>query len=251
MDEQIMKEMTKNHESLRTFESEAVIRPASIRERLKDKLHDNDVTNGSATMLSHITLNDMHMKMCAGCDGTNCTVKDVKQGRARPIGSPGAYAMFVELTPSMYSAAAGTSFADEKGVTLSVILDKLKVRKGDRYYTSFLKCANMNVDQDTIQNCANTFIMREMYTIMPSLVITDGLSTLRAMGGTGVLYGLPDKLQYGMIYEASVCNGHNLKVMPMYDILKVFTKEGDELLKCKGELYNQIKSAFVNTGYFE
>lgn len=251
MVEQIMADMVKNGECLRMEEAFAVIRPKAIMDKVKDKLLADDINDTETQILDRIRVNELTMKMCSGCEGTGCPAKNATRGRVKPSGSVNAFSMLIDVMPSMYSAAAGVSFSDEKGFLISIILNKMKIRMESVYMTSMIKCCNQKIDEDTINKCAACYIMQELMTVRPKLIICDGLQALRGLRETGCLYGLPDSLSYGTVYDVSLPSNHTLKAVGIYDLAKVLAKSGDDLTRCKGELWKQIYGAYNSAGYFK
>lgn len=243
-DMNVMTEMVNNNECLKIEDGIATIRPSVIRDRLNGKLSQDDCNTGHSAMLDAIRLQSLQINLCASCRDTECALASCSIPRCRPRGTKDAKVMFVNKMPSMYETATGVSFSDEKGIMLSVILSKMKVNMADVYYTDFVKCVNSTMTTEDISLCAKTYILNEVITVRPSIIIGNGLGVLRGLQSTGVIYGLPENIQYGTIYSATACNGHQLNVMGMYDIERVLMKEGDELMKCKGQLWQQLCAAF-------
>lgn len=248
MQEKIMQEMIDKNESLRIEGDEVILRPEAIKQKFDGKMSWENVNIGHQAVLSAIEMTKMHFDLCSQCNSVSCNSKTVCHGRAKPNGSPCAEVMFINKMPSMYEAASGTSFSDEKGIFLSLILDKMNVNRGMVYMTDYIKCCNPQIDAESFKTCSKTYLEQEINAINPQLIICNGMSVMKTMATNQIIFGLPENVTYGSIYEVTCGVGRNVKIICIYDLERVLQKTGDDFNKCKNELWKQLLTGFNSIG---
>ena len=236
-----MRIMQEEHRSVQVCDDYAIIRPAEVNSSLDGKLVQEDIASGSAAVIKAINANSIFRELCCNCKHVQCSSGE--RLRTIPVGNYDSSVMFINKQPSLYEAAAGVPFSDECGVFLTLILQKMNVRRNDVYMTDYIKCRAEGINEQSYNNCINNFIMEEIKLVKPAVIVTNGLSLLRTMGSHGIILGLPANTAYGNMYDVTA-GGNNTKIMAMYDLDKVLAKTGNDYEKCKNELWQQLLQVF-------
>jgi uracil-DNA glycosylase family 4 len=139
-----------------------------------------------------------------------------------------------------------SSHCDRNGVFLSLILNKMNVSRDSIYCTDIIKCNN-KLDEQSYNECIQSYLIKEIDFVNPKIIICNGLSTLKACIKSKVLNDLPLDVTYGKIYDAKTSLNKYVKVISIYDIDTVLQKTGEDYEKCKTELWTQILSAFKSS----
>ena len=243
----IMQEMIDNHESCRIIKDETgytvKLRPVAVSESLNDKLSVNDISTGMSIVNRQLILSNIKTNLYRQCNNTNCQMKDKCLFRAIPNGNTNADIMFLNKLPTDYEIGNMSSHCDKNGVFLSLILNKMNVSRDSVYCTDMIKC-NIQLDEQSYNECIQTYIFKEIEYVAPKVIVCNGLSVLKACIKSGVLNNLPSDVTYGKIYDASTASNLPIKVIAIYDLSTVLQKTGSEYEKCKTELWTQILSAF-------
>lgn len=248
MQEKIMEEMIEKNESLRIEGKNVIIRPEAVKDKLKEKLSVEDIITGASSVMNIVEFNQLQMNLCGQCSQLKCNSKAQCCTRSKPNGSPTATVMFINKMPSAYEAAAGTSFSDEKGMFLSLILQKMNVDRGMVYMTDYIKCCNMQIDQESFKTCSETYLMKELEIVDPKLIICNGMSVMKTMATNKIIFGLPETVTYGNIYDVVYSVGRNAKIMCIYDLERVLQKTGSDFAECKNNLWKQFLTGFNSIG---
>lgn len=225
----------------------AVVMPTAMSSKVKGKLLEDDITVGQNDITNSIRLSRVSVLLCNSCKHIQCNVKDCGMLRARPRGSQYAKVMFINKMPSKFETACGMSMCDEKGMLISVILNKMGVPMESVYFTDIIKCHGSVSEADWIKQCISEYIKEEIDVIKPKVIIANGVSILRMLKFAGIITQLPETIEYGKIYECE-CNGTKIKVIGVYELEKVLMKQKDDLAKCKSELWTQLSIAFTELG---
>lgn len=245
----IMQEMIDNHLSCKIIENESEtivkLRPKAISESLNDKLSSADIELGmDAVNQQVLKFSNLRTNLYRQCSNTNCKIKCKNSFRAIPNGNINAEVLFLNKMPTEYEACNMSSHCDRNAVFLSLILSKMNVSRGSIYCTDIIKCSNCQLDEDSYNECIQTYLVKEIQYVAPKVIICNGLSVLKACIKSNVLIDLPSDITYGKIYNARTVSGESIKVIAIYDLDTVLQKTGEDYDKCKTELWKQILSAF-------
>lgn len=243
----VMQEMIDNHESCRIIKEDSgyvvKLRPVVVSESLNDKLSSEDISAGMSIVNRQIMSSNIKTNLCRQCSNTNCNAKNNCLFRAIPNGNPNADIMFLNKMPTDYELCNMTSHSDRNGVFLSLILSKMNVSRDSVYCTDMIKC-NAQLDEESYNECIQTYISKEIEYVSPKVIVCNGLSVLKACIKSNIIKNLSLDVTYGKIYDASAVSGLPIKVIAIYDLNTVLQKTGNEYEKCKTELWTQILSAF-------
>lgn len=246
-DNMIIREMIENHESCRIIETDSgytvKLRPVAVTESLNDKLSPDDISTGMSNVNRQIMLSNIKTHLYRQCCNTKCNVKDKCVFRAIPNGNTNANILFLNKLPTDYEVGNMCSHCDRNGVFLSLILDKMNVPRDSVYCTDMIKC-NKQLDEQSFNECIQSYIVQEIEFVMPKIIVCNGLSVLKACIKSNVVSDLPIDVTYGKIYNAKTTSGKHVKIMAIYDLSTVLQKQEQEYERCKTELWTQILSAF-------
>ena len=249
--DKIMQEMIENHESCRIIEVMdeyiAKLRPAAVTESLNGKLSAEDISTGMSIVNRQLMLSNIKTNLYRQCSNTNCKAREKCVFRAIPNGNTNADILFLNKMPTDYEVGNMSSHCDKNGVFLSLILDKINVSRDSVYCTDMIKC-NTQLDEQSYNECIQTYISQEIEYVAPKVIVCNGLSVLKACAKSNVLKNLPADVTYGKIYDASTASNLPVKVIAIYDLSTVLQKTDADYEKCKTELWTQILSAFKILG---
>lgn len=223
---------------------EVYARPKSVEQSLVGKLSEADIVRGGAIVKQSYMLNQMKANLCTRCISTNC-INRCNGLRSLPTGNVDTEIMFLDKQPTDYEAIMSASCSDKHGVFVSLILDKMGIKRDSVYFTNIIKC-NAQLNQDSFNECVATYLLQELDLISPRLIICNGLSALKTCIAKNIFVDLPMNVSYGNIYTVKLPNGNSAKITAIYDLDTVLKKEGSDYAKCKNELWTQINNAFRN-----
>lgn len=242
----ILQEMIDNKESCRIIKNDTdytvKLRPQTISESLKDKLSNEDIILGMSIVTKQIALSNIKTELYRQCCNTKCSYKNNCIFRAIPNGNNNAKVLFLNDRPTSYEVGNMCAQCDKNDVFLSLILNKLNVERESIYCTSLIKC-NQDVDDNSYNDCINTFLKKEIDYIKPEIIICNGLLTLKKAKQAGIFQNLPSNITYGKMYTITASNTQ-VNVIAIYDIETVLSKTDEDYNKCKTELWMQLLSVF-------
>ena len=246
-DNTIMQDMIDNHKSCVIVQNDSgytvKLRPVAVSESLNDKISSEDISVGMSIVNRQVMLSNIKTNLYRQCNNTNCNAKNKCIFRAIPNGNTNADVLFLNKMPTDYEIGNMSSHCDRNGVFLSLILNKMNVSRDSIYCTDMIKC-NTQLDEQSYNECIQTYISKEIEYVSPKVIICNGLSVLKACAKSGILSNLPSDITYGKIYDANTVSNKPVKVTAMYDLDIVLQKIGSDYEKCKTELWTQILSAF-------
>lgn len=246
-DNTIMQDMIDNHKSCMIVKDDSgytvKLRPVAVSESLNDKISSEDISAGMSIVNRQIMISNIKTNLYRQCSNTHCQAKDRCIFRAIPNGNTNADVLFLNKMPTDYEIGNMSSHCDRNGVFLSLILSKMNVSRDSIYCTDMIKC-NTQLDEQSYNECIQSYIAKEIEYVSPKIIICNGLSVLKACAKSGILNNLPSNITYGKIYDASTASNQSIKVTAMYDLDIVLQKTGPDYEKCKTELWTQILSAF-------
>lgn len=244
----ILQEMIDNHLSCKIIEDESgtivKLRPKAVSESLNDKLSLEDISNGMSIVGRQIALSNLKTNLYRQCDNVNCKIKCQNSFRAIPNGNTDANVLFLNKIPTEYEVCNMNSHCDRNAVFLSLILSKMDVSRDSIYCTDIIKCSNRQLDEDSYNECIQSYLTKEIEYVSPKVIVCNGLSVLKMCIKSNILIDLPSDVTYGKIYNAKTVSGVPMKVIAIYDLDTVLQKTGEDYEKCKTELWKQVLSAF-------
>lgn len=222
--------------------TEVYARPKSVEQSLAGKLSEIDVIRGGAIVGQSCKFNQMKANLCTRCMGTGC-INKCKGLRALPTGNIDTKIMFINKQPTDYETIMSASCSDRCGMLMSLILDKIGVKRDSVYFTDIIKC-NAQLNEPSFNECINTYLLQEIDLINPKLILCNGLSALKTCAARNIFIGLSTDVSYGNIYNARLQNGNPVNITAIYDLDIVLKKEGEDYSRCKNELWMQVNNAF-------
>ena len=225
------------------------LHPAEIALSLQDKLSQQDVEHGIDCIIKQQTYQHMIGNLYYQCNNVKCINKESCYFRSIPNGSTNAKVMFISKIPSRYEACGMCSHTDKGATLFTVMLDKMHLSRKDVYCTDMIKCHCNNLDEESFQNCINTYLEEEIAYVQPKVIIFNGMAAMKTMAKLGHITNLPEEITYGKIYDATVVkNNAAVKVIAVYDLDKVLQKTGNEVAECKLALWQHTLAAFKEAG---
>lgn len=244
--------MAERNESCRIIEDgnevTVALRPSVVTEGLNGRLSPEDISAGSSMVFRQLNLNSVVNSLYRGCYDINCSIKGKSMFRGIPNGDMDARIMFIGRNPTQYEACNMYSHCDKCGVYLSLILSKMNIKRSQIYCTDMIKCSEQP-DEESCKQCVMSYLNKEILMVNPEIIICDGVPVLNACFRMGVFSdGLDDKRTYGTIYEVTTAMGKKLKVMAIFDLMRVLSKDANEYAECKKILYEQLKNVIQAIG---
>lgn len=220
---------------------EVYARPKSVEQSLTDKLSDIDIVRSGAIVSQSYKFNQMKANLCTQCIKTKC-MNRCNGLRALPTGNMSTQIMFLNRQPTDYETIMSASCSDRCGLLITLILDKMGIKRDSVYFTDIIKC-NAKLNEESFNECVETYLMQEMDMINPKLIICNGMSTLKTCIARNIITDLSMDVSYGNIYTAKLPNGNSVKITAVYDLEVVLKKEGSDYSRCKNELWTQVNNA--------
>lgn len=243
----ILQEMIANNESCKVIKDETgyvvKLRPKAISDSLSGKLSFEDISTGMSIVNHQIMLSNVKTNLYRQCYNTNCNARDKCIFRAIPNGNTNADVLFLNKMPTDYEVCNMSSHCDKAATFLSLILNKMNVLRDSVYCTDIIKC-NTQLDEQSFNECIQTYIVKEIDNVCPKIIVCNGLTVLKSCIKSGILNNLPSDVTYGKIYDANTISNLPVKVIAIYDLDTVLQKTGEDYERCKTELWKQILSAF-------
>lgn len=240
--------------SIRTNEDNGsltlIIHKDSIRKELDNKLLKEDIELAISSVEKSKDINELMLSILTGSSCENCKIKDNCQSAERftrcvPYGNLSSEIMFINKMPTELEFKTMHSHSDTLGIFLTLILNKLGYKREELYFTDLVKCYSEDMDEESCWHCIMSYIIKEIFLILPKAIVCEGMSVLKFLKETGTFEGLPEirQLQYGKVYEVYFLNTeHKMKVISIYPLDKVLEKTGEEYDLCKQNLWQQLVS---------
>ena len=233
-----------------------------VADSLQDKLRPEDTSTGYCYVQKEILNGIIRQDLSNGCESVGCgAFNEENIYRSMPCGNIDAKIMYIKKMPSRFDSICMNTFVDRDGITLSMILHKLGIKRGDVYMTNFVKCSSNKISNESCRKCAERYLRNEIANIVrPKIIVCDGISLLKLMYNTETVKEisfvdvpgqilLPDNINYGTVYEVDIRNPYNndaffsTKIMAAYSVSSVLAKEGADYNRCKIDLWNQLLTA--------
>lgn len=165
-----------------------------------------------------------------------------------PEGNINADIMFIGDIPSEWDGQTHTTFFDASGRLITVVLDKLGLKRDNIYVSNATKCCIKNGDaQEIAYICASRFILREIDLVRPKMIIT--LGVLPANIIRSMVMNLPEVEDVSSVRNTLFpvqIGEHNCKVAHTISPSFVLSKNGAMYTKYKTDLWNDIKGAYTH-----
>lgn len=218
-----------------------------IRQELASKMSEEDIyisediinkmRNNKKLTMKILTGND-----CSGCEELNSDyMKKSNNSKVIPYGSMESPIVFVNKMPTVLDCGSGISHSDTAGYFLMLVLKKLGYNPSDFYFTDFVKCPNQRITVNDCWHCASNYFMQEIKLIKPKVLVCEGLYLLKILKEQNILLNVPETLEHGVMYDTCfITNDIPMKVISIFDLSMLLTKEGSDLQQCKNGLWTQL-----------
>jgi DNA polymerase len=154
--------------------------------------------------------------------------------------------MIVGEVPSQEDVDMGIPFAGVGGFILTIILNKLGVKRDSLYLTNMVKCnkAEGKVTLEEAEQCLH-HLYNELAIVKPKLIVTLGEAPLRVLSENSLSLGE----QRGKLFTTET--SLNIPVMPTYHPTYLAGLKGAELVKIKKLMWADLQKAFIHVGLLQ
>lgn len=227
-------------------DNKIIIHNSKIQESLVNKISEDDIELSKKIIQENrnkrkILTNLLTGKECKDCQELNngylikCTNKPI------PYGNMSSDIVFVNKIPTVLECASMLSHSDTAGYFLMLIIKKLGLNPDNLYFTDFIKCPTKTLSEDSCWQCVNSYFLKEIYYINPKVIIFQGLNTINMLSNNKILLNLPEKIEYGIVYDSYfITEDKPVKILGIYDLNMVLQKNGEELQQCKNIIWNNL-----------
>lgn len=230
-----------------------VIKQSEVNSSLMNKLKEEDINFSSSLCKKGADKNKLIIDiMCR--NNCNCSVKSETKFTL-PEGNVSTDIMIVGGIPSEVDGVTHTTMFDANGRLMTVILDKLGLKRDNIYITNVCKCYinTSSIERcavmDTVYECASRFLLREISMVKPKTIITLGLETANTI--RQLLLGFSEIKDISEV-RGKVFNGdideHSFNIIHTYDPSFILSKSGALYEKYKMDLWKDISSVFKKGG---
>lgn len=225
-----------------------IVHNKEITNGLVGKLTENDIETCKELIKSNSEKRKMFLDIltrnkCNDCQELNNDYSAKCLNRPAPYGSMSSDIVFVNKIPTVLECATMLSHSDTAGYFLMLIIKKLGLNPDNLYFTDFIKCPSKTISEESCWNCVANYFLKEMYIVNPKAIVFQGLTAIKLLSDNKVLLDIPEKLEYGIIYNSYfITREKPVKILGMYDLDMVLQKEGDALQQCKNIIWNNLSS---------
>lgn len=236
-------------EKVRFQDEKIIVNREAISQELQGKMSDEDIT------LSESIISDMRekrmltTKILTGYNCGNCAelkndyIANQCTNKATPYGNMNADVLFASKMPTVLECGTFLSHSDTAGHFLMLILNKLGYNPDEFYFTNFVKCPNPKISLDDCWHCAVSYFLKEVNLIKPKILVCEGLSLLKILRDENIILNIPNKIEYGVIYDSYFISEKTpIKVISIYELNLALQKEGADLQQCKNALWIQLSN---------
>lgn len=229
-------------------DNKAIIHRKKIREELVNRLSENDIELSEQIVQNNfkkrkLLLDILTSGYCKGCQELNNDYSTKCPNRPGPYGSMVSDIVFVNKIPTILECVSSLSHSDSAGHFLMLIIKKLGLNPDNLYFTDFIKCPSRTLSEDSCWHCVVNYFLKEIDYIKPKAIIFQGLTAINMLSNNKILLDIPDKTEYGIIYDSYFITRENpVKILGIYDLNMVLQKEGEELQQCKNIIWNNLLS---------
>lgn len=151
--------------------------------------------------------------------------------------------MIVGEVPSQEDVDMGIPFAGVGGFILTIILNKLGVKRDSLYLTNMVKCNKVEgkVTLEEAEQCLH-HLYNEIAIVKPKVIVTLGEAPLRVLSDNSL--SLDEQRGKWFTTETSL----NIPVIPTYHPTYLATLTGKQLVQTKKLMWADLQEAFTNVG---
>lgn len=225
-----------------------IVHRRQIENEFVNKLSEQDIVFSREIIKENINKRRLLIEIltsakCENCQELNNDYSKKCSNRPGPYGSMASDIVFVNKIPTVLECATMLSHSDTAGHFLMLIIKKLGLNPDNLYFTDLIKCPSATLSEDSCWNCIVNYFLREMDYIKPKAMVFQGLNAINMLAQNGILIGIPEKIEYGIIYDAYfMTENRPVKVLGIYDLNMVLQKEGSELQQCKNVIWTNLQS---------
>lgn len=219
-----------------------VIKQAEVNVTLKNKLSEEDIEVSSncakRSFLRNNLLFDIASKrLCDICPELKSNLFTL------PEGNVNTEIMFVMDPPSEYDGNTHTTMFDADGRLITVVLDKLGLKRDNIYITHINKC--FSEDSNVPFICGSKFLMKEISIIKPKMLITLGGTAMNVV--RAILLNEDKNLDVETVRRkifTAVIEDTKIHIVHTISPAVVLSKRGALYNKFKLDLWNDIYGAY-------
>ena len=229
-------------------DNKIVVHKKHIHETLVGKLSEDDIKLSQQIIQQNMDKRRLFLEIltsykCKDCQELNNEYSTQCLNRPSPYGNVLSDIVFVNKIPTVSECVTTLSHSDTAGHFLMLIIKKLGLNPDNLYFTDFIKCPTKTLSEDSCWDCLTNYFLREIRIIKPKAIVFQGLSAINILSNNKVLLDMPEKIEYGIIYDSYFMTKDNpVKILGIYDLNMVLQKEGEELQQCKNIIWYNLSS---------
>jgi DNA polymerase len=222
-----------------------VIKQSEVNTLLFNKLSDEDIKASSEFAKKSALRNQLIFDIATKRDCEHCA-ECSNNLFVIPEGNVSADVMLVMDPPSEYDGKTHTSMFDANGRLMTVILDKLGLKRDNIYITHISKCCKTVEGLDAQYLCGAKFLLREIDLVKPKMIITLGDIAMRVV--RAFLLNHDEEIDVntvrGKVFPAEI-GGLKLSIVHAISPGFVLRKQGAMYNKYKLDLWNDVNGAYT------
>ena len=225
-----------------------IVHRKQIQEGLVGKLSESDIELSKQIIQENVNKRRIFLDMltsshCKDCQELSNDYSNKCTNRPVPYGNMSSDIVFVNKIPTELECATMLSHSDTAGYFLMLIIKKLGLNPDNLYFTDFIKCPSKTLSEDSCWHCIVSYFLKEISYMNPKAIIFQGLNAINMLSSNGILLDMPDKIEYGIIYDSYfMIKEKPVKILGIYDLDMVLQKEGEELQQCKNVIWYNLSS---------
>ena len=225
-----------------------IVHKKQIQNELVNKFSESDIKLSEQLVKENsdkrrLTLEILTSQNCKDCQELNNDYLTKCTNRPVPYGNMSSDIVFVNKIPTVLECATMLSHSDTAGHFLMLIIKKLGLNPDNLYFTDFIKCPNRTISENSCWQCVANYFLKEISYINPKAIIFQGLNAINMLANDNVLLDMPDKIEYGIVYDSYfMTKDKPVKILGIYDLNMVLQKEGDELQQCKNIIWQNLSN---------
>jgi len=222
-----------------------IIRQSEVNVLLQNKLSEEDIRTSSETVSRSAAKNQILLDIIVHRNLPDTGVYDFGKFVV-PEGSVTADIMFVLDPPSALEGSAHTSMFGADGRLMTVILDKLGLRRDSVYITHISKYFIKSEDQtEASYDCGARFLLPEIDLVKPKMIVTLGDTAMKVV--RGLLMSSEEEVELssvrGKVFKGSLLN-QEMFVVHATNPRDVLEKQGSMYTKYKTDLWGDVSGAY-------
>ena len=229
-------------------ESKIIVHKSEIANELVGKISENDIELCKEVIKNNsekrkLFLDILTRSKCGDCRELNSDYSKKCLNRPAPFGSMSSDIVFVNKIPTELECATMLTHSDTAGHFLMLIIKKLGLNPDSLYFTDFIKCPSKTISEESCWDCVVNYFLKEIHIVNPKAIVFQGLTAIKLLSDNRILLDIPEKLEYGIIYNSYfITREKPIKILGMYDLDMVLQKEDNALQQCKNIIWNNLSS---------